>query len=388
MPVTISNLTENKPHVLVTGGAGYIGSHTVLELLQNGYQVSVLDNLSNSTEESLRRVSVLTSANIQFFKGDLMDESFVNAVFAQNSFWGVIHFAALKSAPESVHNPLDYYRVNVAGTVNLLSAMVKYGVYRLIFSSTAAVYGTPGDNVLSISETHGKTPANPYGRSKLMVEDIIRDMVAAHSPMSAVMLRYFNPVGAHESGVIGEDAKARPGNLMPFVLQVMTGERQYLDVTGIDYPTRDGSGVRDFIHVVDLARGHVEALKYCNTLATQGGSCDIFNMGTGSGTSVLEMVGAMEKSSGLTIAIRKSPRREGDVAEVVADPSRAQKVLNWRAVKSLEDMCRDTWRWRTQNPAGYSSAEPKEVTPLPRRRSSVPRRRNSSRALIQIAVPT
>ncbi|TPX70438.1 UDP-glucose 4-epimerase [Spizellomyces sp. 'palustris'] len=371
MPVTVQGGAD-KLHVLVTGGAGYIGSHTVLELLQSGYKVSVIDNLSNSTEESLRRVSQLTSSKVHFYEGDLLDCAFLESVFARQPIWAVIHFAALKSAPESVHKPLDYYRVNVAGTINLLTTMSRHGVHRLVFSSTAAVYGTPEMNTTLIPETHATSPANPYGRSKLMVENIIRDMCEAHKPLAGVILRYFNPVGAHESGMIGEDPKGGPGNLMPFVLQVMTGERSHLEITGVDWPTCDGSGVRDFIHVVDLARGHVEALRHANVLSCEGGAWDIINMGTGCGTSVLQMVNAMEKSTGLSIPVRNAPRRDGDVAEVVADPARAHEVLRWKAIMNLEDMCRDAWTWRLQNPQGYDTAQSSSEDPSKRliRRSS------------------
>ncbi|KAJ3251696.1 hypothetical protein HK104_007359, partial [Borealophlyctis nickersoniae] len=264
--------SEPRKHILVTGGAGYIGSHTVLELLSTGYDVSVIDNLSNSDKESLRRVADLTSTadeqtHIRFYEGDLADTVLLDRIFTENNVWGVIHFAALKSAPESVKKPLEYYRVNVGGSVNLLEAMQRHRVTRLVFSSTAAVYGTPREGVDYITEDHPTAPANPYGRTKLTVEHIIADVCASDPQFGAVALRYFNPVGAHRSGYIGEDPKGAPGNLLPFVLQVASGQRTHVDVTGLDWPTSDGSGVRDFIHVVDLAKGHVAALALADQLS-------------------------------------------------------------------------------------------------------------------------
>ncbi|KAI9008051.1 UDP-glucose 4-epimerase [Gaertneriomyces semiglobifer] len=353
MPVHL----QTGKHILVTGGAGYIGSHCVLELLECGYEVSVLDNLSNSTEESLKRVSALTSRKIYFYKGELHDTGLLSQIFMTHNVWAVIHFAGLKSAPESVQNPLEYYRVNVGGSLCLLETMQKFGVQRLVFSSTAAVYGSPTTTDGLLTEAHPTSPINPYGRTKLAVESIIRDMCAVTSPngMGAVMLRYFNPVGAHPSGIIGEDPKGTPGNLMPFVLRTALRQRSFLEVTGTDYPTQDGSGVRDFIHVVDLARGHVAALAHADQLLTNGGGSDIINMGTGQGTSVLQMVDAMERVSGQTIPLVAAPRRQGDVAQVVANPARANNILGWVATHGISEMCRDAWNWTTQNPLGYST---------------------------------
>ncbi|KAJ3179741.1 hypothetical protein HDU85_004740 [Gaertneriomyces sp. JEL0708] len=353
MPVHL----QTGKHILVTGGAGYIGSHCVLELLECGYEVSVLDNLSNSTEESLKRVSALTSRKIYFYKGELHDTDLLSQIFMTHNVWAVIHFAGLKSAPESVQNPLEYYRVNVGGSLCLLETMQKFGVQRLVFSSTAAVYGSPTTTDGLLTEAHPTSPINPYGRTKLAVESIIRDMCAVTSPngMGAVMLRYFNPVGAHPSGIIGEDPKGTPGNLMPFVLRTALRQRSFLEVTGTDYPTQDGSGVRDFIHVVDLARGHVAALAHADQLLTNGGGSDIINMGTGQGTSVLQMVDAMERVSGQTIPLVAAPRRQGDVAQVVANPARANNILGWVATHGISEMCRDAWKWTTQNPLGYST---------------------------------
>ncbi|KAI8821453.1 uncharacterized protein EV422DRAFT_578276 [Fimicolochytrium jonesii] len=345
----------DKKHVLVTGGAGYIGSHTVLELLQTGYEVVVLDTLSNSSIESLKNVCKLTQSRVYFYQGDLADAEILDAIFRNHPIWAVIHFAALKSAPESVARPLDYYRVNVDGSVSLLEAMTRHHVHRLVFSSTAAVYGKPDPNTTLIDESHPTRPENPYGRSKRMVETIIEDTTRAVRPLGSVVLRYFNPVGAHESGLIGEDPKGRPGNLMPLLLQVMTQSRKHLEITGTDWPTPDGSGMRDFIHVVDLAKGHVKALEHADRLCMANGGFDTLNMGTGAGTTVLQMIRCMESLTNSTIPYVKGPRRVGDVAAVVADPHRAQKILKWKATRGLEMMCADAWRFRQMNPEGYVS---------------------------------
>ncbi|TPX62449.1 hypothetical protein SpCBS45565_g07015 [Spizellomyces sp. 'palustris'] len=293
-----------------------------LDDLQQGYKVSVIDNLTNSSQESLRRVAAVASSTVYFYHGDLRDFAFLDHVFSSQSFWGVIHFAALKPAPESVSKPLDYYNVNVGG-------------------------------IEVIPETHETRPANPYGRTKLATEHMICDVVEAYPNFGAVLLRYFNPVGAHSSGIIGEDPKGNPGNLMPFVLQVVAAARGHLDVTGIDWPTHDGSGVRNFIHVVDLADGHVAALEHADKIARRGGSCDIFNMGTGKGTSVLDLIHEMERVTGRSIPWQASLRRPGDVARVVADPTSAQQIVNWSARKSLKHMCQTAWRWVQTNPSGY-----------------------------------
>ncbi|KAJ3039889.1 hypothetical protein HDV00_011672 [Rhizophlyctis rosea] len=353
MPVSYEKRPQAARYVLVTGGAGYIGSHTVLELLQQNYKVVVIDNLSNSSRESLHRISELTSCEIPFYEGNIQDAKLLDKIFTAHQIFAVIHFAALKSAPESVSIPLDYYQVNVAGSLSLLMAMQRHNVSRIVFSSTAAVYGTPAADVKLIPETHAPHPANPYGRSKLMIEHLIQDHCVAMPEFGAVILRYFNPVGAHESGRIGEDPTGVPGNLMPLVLQVAQNKRSHLDVTGLDWPTEDGGGVRDFIHVVDLAKGHIAALRYADGLvANAKGGCKVFNMGTGEGTSVLSMIANMASVAGMPIPWKEAPRRVGDVAQVVANPALAGKVLQWKAETTVEDMCRDAWRWTSENPNG------------------------------------
>ncbi|KAJ3029840.1 hypothetical protein HDV00_009373 [Rhizophlyctis rosea] len=373
-----ANSPSARPHVLVTGGAGYIGSHTVLELLVAGYDVTVLDNLSNASSESLRRVGSLVGSKINFWRGDIRDGALLDRIFSgddsdyvgrpddmpREKISAVVHFAALKSAPDNT---------NVTGTISLLSAMTRHNVNSFVFSSTAAVYGTPQQGVKLIPESHHTRPENPYGRSKLMVETIIRDLCTANKDMRAVILRYFNPVGAHESGIIGESPRGTPGNLVPYVLQTVAGQRSHLNVTGLDWPTVDGSGVRDFIHVVDLAKGHVAALAYANQLhevapstvaaadllanPTIHPTCPTFNMGTGSGSSVLQLIRTMEEVTGLPVPWQKAPRRPGDVAEVVANPAKANKVLGWEAALGTADMCRDAWRWKSGNMDGYDGAD-------------------------------
>ncbi|WP_456404866.1 UDP-glucose 4-epimerase GalE [Thiolapillus sp.] len=333
--------------VLVTGGAGYIGSHTNVELLEAGYQVIVLDNLSNSQYAAIERVEELTGKKINFIEADLRDQSATRAVFDEHAIDAVIHFAGLKAVGESVHIPIPYYQNNIGGTLNLLEAMNETGVKNLVFSSSATVYGEPAS--LPITEDFPVSATNPYGRSKLIIEEMLGDVYKSDSQWNIARLRYFNPVGAHESGRIGESPNDIPNNLMPYISQVAVGKLETLSVFGNDYPTVDGTGVRDYIHVVDLARGHIKALE---KLATDPGLVT-YNLGTGQGYSVLEMVAAFEKASGRPVAYQLVARREGDIATCYADPGLAARELGWKADKGIEEMCRDTWRWQQQNPEGY-----------------------------------
>lgn len=335
--------------ILVTGGAGYIGTHTVLKLLENGSEVTVLDNLSNSSPESLKRVERLAGRRAKFIEGDLCKPGVALAALSGKGYDAVIHFAGLKAVGDSVLNPIAYYRNNVYGTLNLLEAMAKSGVKKLVFSSSATVYGAP--ETVPIVEGASRSATNPYGRSKLMIEEILEDLHLADSGWSIAILRYFNPVGAHPSGQIGEDPVGVPNNLMPFITQVACGRRHRLSVFGRDYPTVDGTGVRDYIHVQDLASGHLAALDY---LSTDGCGHNLaFNLGTGRGISVLELVHTFEKVNGVSIRREIVDRRPGDVAACFADPSRAEQVLGWRAELGVEDMCRDAWNWQSRNPLGY-----------------------------------
>ncbi len=336
-------------HILVTGGAGYIGSHTTLELLSAGHDATVVDNLCNSKEESLRRVRELTGRPLAFHRADLRDAAALDAVFAARPVDAVIHFAALKAVGESIRQPLDYYANNLSGTLTLLQVMRRRDVRTLVFSSSATVYGTPVKvPIREDASTGGVT--NPYGQTKLMIEQILRDLHAAEPQWRLALLRYFNPVGAHASGRIGEDPNGIPNNLMPFVAQVAIGKLPCLRVFGNDYPTPDGTGVRDYIHVVDLALGHLAAL---DRLAARDPELLTVNLGTGRGYSVLEMIRAFEKASGRPIPYEIAPRRAGDVAACYADPARAKALLGWRAARSLEEMCADAWRWQSQNPQGF-----------------------------------
>ena len=336
-------------NILVTGATGYIGSHACVELLNAGHEVYGIDNLVNSSEESLRRVQKITGKSLTFRRVDLLDREALRAVFAGNSFDCVIHFAGLKAVGESVAKPLLYYRNNLGSTINLCETMAEYGVKRIIFSSSATVYSS--ENTVPLSE-HSRTGgcSNPYGWTKFMCEEILRSQTVADPTWSVVLLRYFNPVGAHPSGLIGEDPRGIPNNLMPYISQVAAGRREKLSVFGNDYDTPDGTGVRDYLHVVDLAKGHVAAMDY---LVTHTGT-EVFNLGTGTGYSVLDMVHAFEKANGLTIPYVIAPRRPGDLATVYADPSKSHEVLHWRADLTLEDMCRDSWNWQKQNPYGYN----------------------------------
>jgi len=333
--------------VLVTGGAGYIGSHACLALIEAGFDVVVLDNFCNSAAEAVARVEQIAGRPIALEEGDLRDGAFLTRVFGHYPIDAVMHFAGLKAVGESVKQPLDYYDNNVSGTLVLLQSMQHAGVHKLIFSSSATVYGDPAS--VPIREDFPRSATNPYGRSKLMIEDILGDWHVAHPDWRIGRLRYFNPVGAHASGRIGEDPKGIPNNLVPYVAQVAVGRREKLSVFGDDYPTPDGTGVRDYIHVMDLVEGHVAALDY---IVRQPGVLTV-NLGTGNGISVLEVVRAFEQASGRAIPYQIVERRAGDIAECWADPALAESHLGWRARRSLEEMCADTWRWQQDNPQGY-----------------------------------
>ncbi|MGL5237716.1 MAG: UDP-glucose 4-epimerase GalE [Plesiomonas shigelloides] len=333
--------------ILVTGGAGYIGSHTVLELLNSGNDVVIIDNLCNSSRESLRRVEALTGRSVTFYEADVCDRSALQTIFAQHAIDAVIHFAGLKAVGESTQIPLKYYQNNIAATLVLCEEMERAGVFRLVFSSSATVYGDP--HTVPIQEHFPTSATNPYGRSKLMVEEMLRDIVAADPRWSVVLLRYFNPVGAHISGQIGEDPNGIPNNLLPYIAQVAIGRLKQLSVFGNDYPTPDGTGVRDYIHVVDLSLGHLKALQY---IADRHGVFT-FNLGTGRGYSVLEMVKAFEQASGRAVPYQVVARRPGDIAVCYAEPDLAAQELGWRAERGLPEMMADTWRWQSQNPNGY-----------------------------------
>lgn len=335
--------------VLVTGGAGYIGSHSAVELLQAGHDVVVLDNLCNSSPESLRRVETITGRSLAFVEGDVRDEAVLRRLFAEHAIDAVIHFAGLKAVGESVAQPLSYYDNNVFGTVSLCRAMAAAGVFRLVFSSSATVYEETEDMPIREDFPTG-TPANPYGWSKLMVEQILADLAASDERWSVARLRYFNPVGAHESGLIGEDPRGIPNNLLPYVARVAAGGLPRLSIFGGDYPTRDGTGVRDYVHVVDLAQGHLKALDYI--AASRG--VFTWNLGTGQGYSVLQMVHAFEQASGRAVPYEIVARRPGDLAEYWADPSKAFSELGWKAERDLAQMMADTWRWQSSNPDGYA----------------------------------
>jgi UDP-glucose 4-epimerase len=335
--------------ILVTGGAGYIGSHVCVELLQAGQAVTVFDNFSNSNPESLARVERITGKAPALVRGDIRDRTALEQALRDSGASAVIHFAGLKAVGESVQKPLDYYDNNVVGTVRLLEAMGACNVRQLVFSSSATVYGDP--QRLPLTEDHPLSATNPYGRSKLMIEDMLRDLQASDASWRIGILRYFNPVGAHVSGLIGEDPRGVPNNLMPYVAQVAIGRREQLQVWGNDYPTPDGTGVRDYIHVVDLAVGHLRALE---RLQAQSGGVTV-NLGTGTGYSVLDMVRAFEQASGKPVPYQISPRRPGDIASCYADPASAAELLGWRAERDLRAMCEDAWRWQSQNPQGFGA---------------------------------
>jgi len=335
--------------IFVTGGAGYIGSHTCVELLNAGYDVTVFDNFCNSQPEALARVQRITGKKLQVVKGDIRDRAALVAALKASGATAVIHFAGLKAVGESVEKPLSYYDNNVVGTVRLLEAMGDCGVKTLVFSSSATVYGDPQQ--LPIPEDHPLSATNPYGQTKLVIEDMLRDVFRGDPSWHIGILRYFNPVGAHESGLIGEDPQGTPNNLLPFVAQVAVGRREFLNVWGNDYDTPDGTGVRDYIHVVDLAIGHVKALQ----VLPQKPQCVAVNLGTGLGYSVLDMVQAFEKACGKPVAYQVGPRRAGDIASCYAQASVALTLFNWRAERSLAVMCEDAWRWQKANPNGYLS---------------------------------
>lgn len=335
-------------NVLLAGGAGYIGSHTCVELINAGHDVVIADNFSNSCPEAVARVEEITGRKIPLYEADVCDKTAVEKIFSENKIDAVIHFAGLKAVGESCEKPVEYYRNNIDSTLTLLETMKKYGVNNFIFSSSATVYGTPKTVPLVETMPTG-TPTNPYGWTKLMMEQILTDTANANSDMSIVILRYFNPIGAHESGRIGEDPNGIPNNLMPYITQVAAGRLKCLGVFGNDYPTHDGTGVRDYIHVVDLAKGHVKAIDY----SAKHKGTEIFNLGTGTGYSVLDIVKAFSKVNNIEIPYVIKPRRAGDIAECYADASKAAKILGWTAGKNLEDMCRDSWNWQSHNVNGY-----------------------------------
>ena len=334
--------------ILVTGGCGYIGSHTVLELLNKNYQVVAVDNFSNSSFESLRRVQKITGKEVIFYEADIRDRVAMEKIFSEHAFDAVIHFAAFKAVGESCKLPLKYYENNISGTVTLLQVMEKYNVKKIIFSSSATVYGDP--EKLPLDETCRLSTTNPYGSTKLMMENIMQDVQKADPAWNIILLRYFNPVGAHESGLIGEDPKGIPNNLMPYVAQVASGKLQRINVFGDDYDTPDGTGVRDYIHVVDLAHGHIAAIEHCNEAGVH-----IYNLGTGHGYSVLDMIHAFEKACGKTLPYQICPRRDGDIAACYACPDKAKKDLKWEAKFGIEEMCASQWKWQSGNPRGYEA---------------------------------
>jgi UDP-glucose 4-epimerase len=336
-------------HILVTGGAGYIGSHTVIELLNNDYDVTIVDNLCNSSEESIRRIMEITGKTVDFHNFDIRDSKQITALLAARDYQAVIHFAGLKAVGESAHDPIRYYENNVDGILVLARAIQNTSVQKLIFSSTACVYG---DQPVPYTETTARSPQNPYGNTKFVSELIMEDTAAATASPAMISLRYFNPIGAHPSGKIGEDPNGIPNNLMPYVAQVATGRREKLSIFGNDYPTPDGTGVRDYIHVVDLAKGHLAALE--NGPAN---GFKAYNLGGGHGESVLDLVHAFERASGKKIPYEFAPRRPGDLAEYYADPALAKKELQWETTLTLEDACRDTWNWQSHNPSGYTKEE-------------------------------
>lgn len=334
--------------ILVTGGAGYIGSHTCVELLNRDFNVVVLDNLSNSKVESLNRVKKITGKDLKFYQGDILDDAILDKVFKENDIYAVIHFAGLKAVGESTVIPLKYYDNNISGTVNLLESMKRNNVKNIIFSSSATVYGD--QEIQPIKESAKlQEPTNPYGKTKLFIEYILKDLYKSDNEWNIVILRYFNPIGAHESGLMGEDPNGIPNNLMPYITQVAIGKRDHLNVFGNDYDTVDGTGVRDYIHVVDLARGHVYALSQIDKKR----GLDIYNLGTGRGYSVLEIVKAFEEANNIKIPYEIAPRRSGDIATCYSDPTKAFEEMGFKTEKTLLDMCRDSWRWQKQNPKGY-----------------------------------
>ena len=336
--------------ILVTGGAGYIGSHTCVELLQSGYEVVVIDNLINSNAESLKRVEKITGKSILFYQGDVRDESLLKRIFEENEIGCVIHSAGLKAVGESVSQPWTYYDNNLNSTLTLTKVMQQAGMKNIIFSSSATVYTADNEMPLREDSRTGNC-TNPYGWTKFMTEQILSGIAHADPEWSIALLRYFNPIGAHESGTIGEDPRGIPNNLMPYITQVAIGRREYLSIYGNDYDTTDGTGVRDYIHVVDLAKGHVAAVNY----VLQHRGCEAFNLGTGCGISVLDMVHAFNDANGLNIPYKIAERRPGDIATCYADPTKSEQALGWKAEKNLQDMVRDSWNWQNKNPMGYGT---------------------------------
>lgn len=337
--------------ILVTGGAGYIGSHTLISLHEAGYEFIVYDNLCNSSKQSLKAVEKIINKPIVFEEGDIRDKNSLDKVFKKYSIDSVIHFAGLKAVGESVEKPLKYYDNNITGTQKLLEVMQEHNCKKIVFSSSATVYGDPSSTPIKENFPTGAT-TNPYGRTKYFIEEILKDLYLSDNTFKIAILRYFNPVGAHESGTIGEDPNGIPNNLMPFISQTAVGKREYLNIFGADYDTKDGTGVRDYIHVVDLAFGHVKAIDYLNTKISKKPL--IVNLGTGKGYSVLEVIKAFEKASGKKVPYKIVNRRAGDIAKCFADPSFAKEVLNWEAKKTIEEMCADSWNWQSNNPNGYN----------------------------------
>lgn len=329
--------------LLVTGGAGYIGSHTCIELLNAGYEIIVFDNYVNSKPVAIQRIKQITGRDFKFYEADLLNRSAIEAIFAENSIGAVLHFAGLKAVGESVKNPLDYYQNNVCGTAVLYRAMAKYGIKRLVFSSSASVYGNP--ETFPINEEFPLAATSPYGSTKLIIEGILKDVYEADSSWSIALLRYFNPIGAHQSGLIGEDPNGIPNNLMPYMVQVASGRLQIMSIFGNDYPTPDGTGIRDYIHVVDLSLGHIKALE--KVFQTSG--VEAYNLGTGKGYSVLEVINTFEQVNGQNIRYKFVPRRVGDVAQSYADPQKAKRELGWEARRDLKEMCQDSWRFFIRN---------------------------------------
>ena len=335
--------------ILVTGGAGYIGSHTCVEMLNAGYEIVVVDNLSNSSKESLARVKKITGKEIKFYENDVCDKAALRKIFSENKIEAVIHFAGLKAVGESVREPIMYYQNNLESTLSLIEVMTEYSVKKIVFSSSATVYGVATE--MPLTEDMPTGAINPYGRTKLFIEEILRDLYVADNEWCIALLRYFNPIGAHKSGTIGEDPKGIPNNLMPYISQVAVGKLEKLHVFGNDYKTVDGTGVRDYIHVVDLAIGHVKALEW----ALKNNSCEAINLGTGNGTSVLQLREAFMKAAKVDVPYVIDPRRPGDPDEVYANASKAERLIGWKAVRGIEEMCEDTWRWQSGNPKGYQN---------------------------------
>ena len=343
---------SEKPCILVTGGAGFIGSHTCVELLNAGYDVVVIDDLSNASEVALKRVERITGKKVRaFYQGDVKDGALLDRIFDEQPICGAIHFAAYKAVGESVHKPIEYYQNNLGGTLELARALRDHGVYDIVFSSSATVYGQP-DHVPVCEDSELKPATNPYGRTKTMNEQMLRDLYTADERWNVMLLRYFNPIGAHESGLIGEDPKGIPNNLVPYVAKVAVGQLDHINVFGDDYPTPDGTGVRDYIHVVDLARGHVSALNYMR--GKHG--VHVFNLGTGHGYSVLDVIHAFERACGKELPYEICPRRDGDIAETYCDASKAKELMGWEAQYDIDDMCAHSWKWQSMNPNGYQGA--------------------------------